>query len=300
MSGPLSYGKKSFETADGTIRWKRYRRTVGGHGLGDFGRERDQPSEEDAFQQLLTPHRPWNEMEPHSGPADRGDHSLVRRITDHGKGSVDLRLEPPITQEREQFAAREIAGAERARVEVGPFAVDRRYDETSWSGQNAPRLVNEPSGLGEVVECLVQEHDADAARSKGQRVRVEPHERDPAAIVPGSLGEKALGVISADNVPRPPREISEPGTSAARDFQNVAALGEPCGERVARIQHRKCLARDPVSAGLGDPGVIDHTRGRDAHPKNSRIDCTVMSTCSSVVSALIGNEMTSRQIRSVS
>src|SRR5712692_9463585 len=215
MSGPLSYGKKRFETADGTSRWKRYRRTVGGHGLGDFGRERDQPSEEDAFQQLLTPHRPWNEKEPHSGPADRGDHSLVRRITDHGKGSVDLRLEPPITQEREQFVAREIAGTERARVEVGPFAVDRRYDEKSWSGQNAPRLVNEPSGLGEVVECLIQEHDADAARSKGQRVRVEPHEGDPAAIVPGGLDEQALGTIATDHAPRSLREVAEPGPAAA-------------------------------------------------------------------------------------
>jgi len=55
---------------------------------------------------------------------------------DRRKGSVYLCLKPPMTKQREQFDAREVASAERARIELKPLAVDGRYDQKSERGQN--------------------------------------------------------------------------------------------------------------------------------------------------------------------
>src|SRR5436309_15187840 len=101
-----------------------------------------------------------------------------------GKRSVELGTKSAITQEGKQLLSRKVSCAERARVEVGPAGVDRRHDQAARRVEDSPRFLDEPGGVRQIVERLVEQHDPETTRTKGQGVRVQPYERNPAPGVP--------------------------------------------------------------------------------------------------------------------
>src|SRR5262245_27484117 len=251
-SVPVSDCKEHLVVSDRRVRKQWGRRTKRSHGVGDLRGAFDEGPNEKAFQDLLALHRRWNEMQPDRSPAYRGHGARPRRATNDREGSIESRLEPALAQERAQFPAREVTGAQRTRIEIGPLAVDRRYHQATRSAEHALGLYHESAGLAKIVQRFEDDHCAEARRAKRERLRVQLYERDLALVVVRGPRQERRGVVAAHHSTRAFCQVAESGPGAARDLQHVAALDESGPERVARVEHRERLGGEAVAHNLRD------------------------------------------------
>src|SRR3990172_4677253 len=121
----------------------------------------------------------------------------------------------------------EVAGAERAGMEIAPLTVDRRDEETPLWLQHSTTLLQELVGSRQVVYGLVEEDHVETGGRERQDVSVETNQRDPPPVVCLRLLNEVGGVIAADDTPCLPLQIPEALSCSAGDIEDVLPLAQP-------------------------------------------------------------------------